>query len=212
MDLELKLIICIFLGEPLAGLPLTYDKLSYADLYQQVHHTILSLTSLGLKPGQILGYYGPNCITAVVLLLATTAIGAIWSSAASDSGPTGVIERFEQFGETLFGIVGVESVTYNGKVLNQRQKLKSVVDGIRGLRTSPESREMKVILFDFVGNGFSALEKGDLKYEDILAEGKKLEEMSGKREIDFYQADFDWPLWILFSSGTTGKVIFLEDL
>lgn len=97
-------------------------------------------------------------------------------------------------------------MTYNGKVLNQRQKLKGVVDGIRELRASPESEDLRVILFDFVGNGFSALEEGDIKYEDILAEGKKLEESSENKDIDFYQADFDWPLWILFSSGTTGKV------
>lgn len=158
-----------------------------------------------MKPNDILAYYGPTSIASVVLLLATTAMGAIWSSAAADFGPTGVSERFEQFGERLWGVVGVESVRYNGKTLGQREKLGKVVDGLRVGR----ERKLEVVLVDYLGEGLSVLGEGDIKFDELLEMGRKLEESSGKKEIDFYQVDFDHPLWVLFSSGTTGKVSIL---
>lgn len=192
--------------EPRLGESLAYSRLSYASLYTQVHHTILALQSLSLKPNDILAYYGPTSTASVILLLATSAIGAIWSSAAADFGSAGVLERFEQFGDRLWGIVGVESVRYNGKTLTQRKKFGEVVKGLNKVRGG---KELKVVLVDYLKEGVKDLTEeelpGVIMWEDFLEMGKKIG--AGREEkIDFYQASFDHPLWCLFSSGTTGKV------
>lgn len=60
----------ISLGEPPPGSPLSYKKVSYAELYRNVHTVALALSSLGLKKNSILGYYGPTSTASVILLLA----------------------------------------------------------------------------------------------------------------------------------------------
>ncbi|KAM0752422.1 acetoacetate-CoA ligase [Meredithblackwellia eburnea MCA 4105] len=198
--------------EPAPGqTQLSYKRLSYADLYQQVHETQLALAKLGLKQGQILGFYGPTSISSVILLLAATSLGAIWSSAASDFGPTGVLERFEQFGDSLWGVFGVESVRYNGKVLPQRPKLQAVVDGLRKAR-GENGNKFWVGIGDYLGEGNTqnGLKADDgeawMSWEELGRIGREEWEEKGRpNEIEFWQGDFDAPLWILFSSGTTGK-------
>lgn len=132
-----------------------------------------------------------------------TSIGAIWSSSSADFGSAGVIERFEQFGEKLWGIVGVESVRYNGKILGQREKLATVVDGLMAGR----SQTLEVVIVDYLGLGAESVrsEDGWRRWEDLIGLGETLKKEKGG-EIEFAQLPFDHPLWCLFSSGTTGKV------
>lgn len=212
-------------GEPPLNSPLVYSRLTYGELEARVHTTTLALRSLGLKPLDILVYYGPTSTASLVLLLATSAIGAIWSSAAADFGSVGVLERFEQFlpaekGKegsderqkgNLWGIVGVESVRYNGKVLSQRQKLASVVDGLEKVREEKGlgAKKLEVVLCDYLGEGLGekSVQEGWRTWEDLMEVGEKEKSKAGSGgKIDFHQADFDHPLWVLFSSGTTGKV------
>lgn len=168
-----------------------------------MHHTSLALKRLGLKPGQILGYYGPTSIASVVLLLAASSIGAIWSSTASDFGALGVRERFEQFGAELWGVVGCESVVYNGKRLPQRAKLEEVVKGLK----AQEGRDapLEVVIFDFLGEGLSELPQGWRTLDEVEELGRQTKEDEGLADqVAFAQLPFDHSLWILFSSGTTG--------
>ncbi|KAL8292250.1 hypothetical protein RQP46_001716 [Phenoliferia psychrophenolica] len=189
-------------SEPPAGESLSYARMSYAELYDKVHATALALASMGLKPGQILAYYGPTSTASVILLLAASSLGAIWSSAAADFGPTGVLERFAQFGETLWGVVGVVSVRYNGKVLPQTPKLAAVVEGLEKARATP----LKVVLVDYLGEGDrKGVGKEWIEWEELMAAGEATRVKEGREEIQFFQAEFDYPLWVLFSSGTTGK-------
>lgn len=188
--------------EPAPNSPLSYTRLTYSQLRTKVHHLTLALRHLGLQPGQILAYYGPTSSASVALLLATSAIGAIWSSAASDFGAPGVLERFAQFGDTLWGVVGAESVRYNGKVLPQRAKLEAVVDGLRGGR----AKKLEVVVFDFLGGGLSEVREGWRTMDEVEQIGQEADEgKEGEVGIKFEQLPFDHPLWILFSSGTTGK-------
>ncbi|KAK4701849.1 acetoacetyl-CoA synthetase, partial [Phenoliferia sp. Uapishka_3] len=188
--------------EPPLGQQLSYSRMSYAELYESVHETALALRYLGLRPGQILAYYGPTSTSSVVLLLAASSLGAIWSSAAADFGPTGVLERFSQFGDTLWGIVGVNSVRYNVKVLPQASKLATVVDGLKKGRKG----ELRVVIVDYLKEGNSeGIDKNWMKWEELGAKGQELRKESREAEMEFYQAEFDYPVWVLFSSGTTGK-------
>ena len=186
-----------------SGESLAYASLTYADLYSRVHATSLALKSLGLTSSDILAYYGPTSSASVILLLATTAIGATWSSAAADFGPAGVLERFEQFGDKLWGVVGVEAVRYNGKRLGQRAKIAEVVKGLLPGR----QRKLEVVMVDYLAENeevIGAGEEGWRTWQSVLEIGEGLEAAGG--EMEFYQAPFDHPLWVLFSSGTTGKV------
>lgn len=211
-------------GEPLLNSPLAYTRLTYRDLTRQVHTTTLALRALGLRPNSILVYYGPTSSTSLVLLLACAAVGAIWSSAASDFGAPGVLERFEQFlpsaeagaGEVderqkgeLWGIVGCQSVVYNGKVLQQRGKLGSVV---KGLEEAREARglegKLEVVLVDYLGEGYGQepVPEGWRTWDAFEKVGEEEKVKSQSEGIEYEQAGFDQPLWVLFSSGTTGKV------
>lgn len=210
-------------AEPPLNSTLVYNRTTFGELYDLVHTLSLSLRSLGLKPNSILVYYGPNSLHALALLLATTSIGAIWSSAASDFGAAGVLERFEQFlpstngkevderqsGE-LWGIVGVESVRYNSKVLSQREKLTTVVEGLQKARKERGiSTKFEVVVADYLGEGLKggveSLAKGWKTWDALLEVGAS--EKGASSEIEFWQGGFNHPLWVLFSSGTTGKVI-----
>ncbi|SCV70166.1 BQ2448_1560 [Microbotryum intermedium] len=186
--------------EPEPAAPLSYTQLSYASLYSIVHSTSLALSARGIQAGDILGYYGPTSLASVVFCLAATSLGAIWSSAASDFGSKGVLERFEQFGDKLFGIVCVDGVRYNGKRIDQRKKVNEVLEGLQKNRGG---RALPVILVDYLQEGLpEPIEEGWMSESMLRSEG---EELKSKAAMDFYQTSFDHPLWVLFSSGTTGK-------
>lgn len=93
------------------------------------------------------------------------------------------------------------SVRYNGKVLPQAGKLADVVAGLQKGRTDP----LPVVLVDYLGEGGFEIPAGWTDWEELQKSGDELR-MSRGGELEFYQADFNYPLWVLFSSGTTGKV------
>lgn len=193
----------IEVSEPMAGEALSYDRISYAELYHRVYLVSLALRKLGLKENEVFGYYGPTSSASVILLLAVNSIGAIWSSAAADFGAVGVVERFSQL--DLWGIVGVNAVRYNGKVLDQREKLETVVESLEKTR----SEKLHVFVVDYLKEGKRVGEERMMLDELIAlgqAEADRLGVVKGQEKIDFYQSDFSQPIFILFSSGTTGKV------
>lgn len=196
---------------------MTYTHITYGELRAQVAAVAASLRELGLKPNSIVCFYGPTSAASVILLLAVSSIGAIWSSAAADFGSAGVLERFEQFvtpDAHLWGVVGVESVRYNGKILDQRGKFDAVVEGLEkrqseirgnanGSSNDSGASKLQVVIVDYLKEGnMKPLRQGWRSWDDFVQIGAK----SGEKDLSFYQAPFDHPLWVLFSSGTTGKV------
>lgn len=185
----------------------TYRPLTNASLYTLVHHLTLALTSLSFTPGLILAYYGPTSTSSLALCLACTALGGIWTSAAADFGPQGVIERFAQFGEKLWGVVGVRAVRYNGKRLEQRGKMREVVEGLKKGRGG-----VRVWEVDYLGEGEEGegVQEGWGTWEGLVQLGREEEERlrreeggkEGEGRIRFWrEGGFDHPLWVLFSSG-----------
>ncbi|GJJ07461.1 hypothetical protein Clacol_001663 [Clathrus columnatus] len=176
-------------------------KLSHNQLYHLVADLVSALLLVPVKPGDRIASYSSNCIENVVACLAATAIGAIWVSAAADFGPDGVIERFQQIKPTV--IFSVDQVIYNGKTHPHLPKLSAVLDGLRTLSIIPSK---VIIIHSIADDDRLGWDAAWVSWRDFLDQGAV--DMLGRDpisgEILWYRNDFNWPLWILFSSGTTG--------
>ncbi|KAI8618916.1 hypothetical protein BC830DRAFT_1165801 [Chytriomyces sp. MP71] len=165
------------------------SSLTYAELYEQVRVCASALKNLGLTAGDVVAGYITNSSEAVVAMLATASIGAIWSSCAPDLGPSGVIDRFGQIQPKV--LFTVNAVLYNGKIHSHSEKAKTVVAGLPSLQ--------KVVFVKSAELAFSPVEvTNGQSYEDFMS-------TAGSEELVFQQVDFCHPLFVLYSSGTTGK-------
>jgi len=159
-------------------------SLSYRDLYQQVASVAAWLKARGLQPGDRVAAYLPNMPEAVVAMLAATSLGAVWTSTSPDFGEDSVIDRFGQT-EPRF-LFTADGYFYNGKKHPLAEKVKAI-------RASLPSLE-QVVQIDLAGFG---IQDGALNWRDIIA--------NPVDNIDFVTRQFNDPLYILYSSGTTGK-------
>ncbi|KAG8692015.1 hypothetical protein FRC11_012361 [Ceratobasidium sp. 423] len=179
-----------------------FRQVTYAELYTQVADIVSALTEHGVRKGDRVASYSSNCIETAVVCLATAAIGALWVSAAADFGPDGVLERFEQVKPKI--IFGVNSVSYNGKRHPHIPKLKSLLAGLDERKLEPP----KVVVIDTT-RGSSSNSDWDQSWESwtsFIARGASSKAgRNEKGEIAWTRVDFNHPLWIMFSSGTTGK-------
>ena len=159
-------------------------SLSYRELYQQVASVAAWLKARDLQPGDRVAAYLPNMPEAVVAMLAATSLGAVWTSTSPDFGEDSVIDRFGQT-EPRF-LFTADGYFYNGK----KHPLAEKVQAIRSNLPSLE----QVIQIDLAGFG---IQQGALDWRDIIA--------NPVDNIDFVPRQFNDPLYILYSSGTTGK-------
>jgi len=159
-------------------------SLSYRELYRQVASVAAWLKAQGLQPGDRVAAYLPNMPEAVVAMLAATSLGAVWTSTSPDFGEDSVIDRFGQT-EPRF-LFTADGYFYNGKKHPLAEK-------IRTIRANLPSLE-QVVQIDLAGFDIAA---GALDWRDIIA--------TPAGQIDFVPMQFNDPLYILYSSGTTGK-------
>eukprot|EP00158_Paraphelidium_tribonemae_P009842 Partr_v1_DN28979_c0_g2_i5_m25361 putative synthetase len=115
-------------------------RLTYRQLYAEVEKCAAALRAAGVEVGDRVVAYIPNCIEAVVAMLAVTSIGGLWSSTSPDFGTTSVLDRFVQVKPKV--LFSINAVWYNGKVHDHMDKLKSVIDGLHDLT--------KVVVINFV--------------------------------------------------------------
>ncbi|GBE79455.1 Malonamoyl-CoA synthetase vrtB [Sparassis crispa] len=179
-----------------------HRRVTYLELYSLVADLVSALLASGLKAGDRVASYSSNCIENVAACLAAAAIGCIWVSAAADFGPEGVLERFEQVRPSL--IFSVDAVVYNAKVHPHLPKLKSLLVGLQ----DRAALRPKVVVIPHMSTSIdrSDWHDGWISWDEFVAEGK--EKKLGRTpegEIEWCRLDFNWPLWILFSSGTTGR-------
>ncbi len=160
------------------------SRLSYRELYQQVASVAAWLKAQGLQPGDRVAAYLPNMPEAVVAMLAATSLGAVWTSTSPDFGEDSVVDRFGQT-EPRF-LFTADGYFYNGK----RHPLADKISVIRAKLPSLE----QVVQIDLAGFGIQA---GALDWQDIISDPAA--------QIDFVPRQFNDPLYILYSSGTTGK-------
>uniref|UniRef100_A0A8C9AM72 Acetoacetyl-CoA synthetase n=1 Tax=Prolemur simus TaxID=1328070 RepID=A0A8C9AM72_PROSS len=163
-------------------------KVTFEELRQQVALFAAAMRKMGVKRGDRVVGYLPNSEHAVEAMLAAASIGAIWSSTSPDFGVNGVLDRFSQIQPKL--IFSVEAVVYNGREHSHMEKLQQVVKG--GL---PEIRHSGRFTA-----GSPCVPACSVFLDDFLAGG------SGDHapQLEFEQLPFSHPLFIMFSSGTTG--------
>ena len=161
---------------------------SYQQLYREVARLARGMRALGVGPGDRVAGYLPNCPEAVVGMLASASIGAIWSSCSPDFGPQGLLDRFGQIEPRL--LLCADGYRYRGRVQDSLAGLARVVrelPGLRGVRVVP-----------FLGRDTPAGGLPEARpYADLLG-------ADDDPGLEFLQLPFDHPLYILYSSGTTG--------
>jgi len=162
-------------------------QLSYAELCDQVAALASSLRTQGVVAGDRVGGFLPNVPEAVIAMLATTSIGAVWSSCSPDFGIDGVVDRFGQIEPKV--LFAADGYFYNGKTCDSLQRLAEIVQQIGSIE--------KVVIVPLV-NPLPALEKirNSILIEDYLDKNAA--------PLRFEQLPFDHPLYIMYSSGTTG--------
>ena len=166
-------------------------RITYEQLNELVSRTAAGLKKLGVKKGDRVAAFISNIPEAVITMLAVTSMGAIWSSTSPDFGIQGVIDRFGQIKPKIF--LAIKSYYYNGKHINCTDKIKSIVNNIPSIE--------KVILVDEYNNFINI--KSD--YTDISNSMEYNELLDNTSEqIIYEQTDFDHPVYIMYSSGTTG--------
>jgi len=167
-------------------------QMTFGELKKQVGLYYNALKVSGIQKGDRVVGYMPNCPEAIIAMAATAAIGAIWSSTSPDFGVSGVLDRFQQINPKL--IFSVEAVSYNMKIHNHFDKLRQVVNGIGN------SLE-KVVIVPFCCQDVqdNQLEGKEISLKTFLDRAK------GIKSIEYEQVTFDHPLFIMYSSGTTGK-------
>jgi acetoacetyl-CoA synthetase len=163
-------------------------RMTYAELYDQTARVAHTLTSLGVSPGDRVVGFMPNMPETVVAMLAATSLGATWSSCSPDFGFQGVMDRFGQIRpKVLFTANGYY---YNGKTFDSLGSVAQVKAEIKSLE--------RVIVVPFTEDDPDLSQvPGAMPWAKALGDGET-------PEISFAQLPFDHPLYILYSSGTTG--------
>ena len=162
------------------------SELSFDELRQAVADVAQGLRSAGVVKGDRVAGYLPNCPEAIIAMLAATSIGAIWSSCSPDFGINGVVDRFGQIKPKV--LFCADGYFYNGKRHDSLEAVKGVLDVI-------ESIEHTVVV-PFSSDDFDIADlRGAVHWQDFAVNDAKLE---------FMQVEFDHPLYIMYSSGTTG--------
>lgn len=165
------------------------SRISYAELYDTVARMAKSLRRLGVQPGDRVTAYMPNMIETIVCMLAAASIGATWASCSTDVGLDAASDRLCQIEPKV--LFTVDGYYYKGKYFDALNKASGLV------KKTPSIE--KVIVISYTGEKANISDiPNAVDYEDFL-------DLEEGLEIKFEQLPFDHPLYIMFSSGTTGK-------
>ncbi|MCK4718691.1 MAG: acetoacetate--CoA ligase, partial [Thermoplasmata archaeon] len=163
-------------------------SITHAELYDQVARLARALRETGILPGDRVVGFMPNIPQAVIAMLAATSVGAVWSSCSPDFGFQGVLDRFGQIEPKV--LFTADGYFYNGRTFDSLQKVERIREAI------PSIERVIVIPYANESPDMSKLPRS-IVYDDFLAKEEN-------RDIEFEQLPFDHPLYILYTSGTTG--------
>jgi acetoacetyl-CoA synthetase len=165
------------------------SRVTYSELYYEVARLVEVMREFGVSVGDRVAAYMPNIVQTAVAMLATTCLGATWSSCGTELGPVAVIDRFGQIGPKV--LVTVDGYPYKGRYFDLLPNVEKVVKSIPTLE--------KVIVVPYVKErpDISSVPKSIL-YDELISPREK-------PEIRFEHFPSDNPVYIMFSSGTTGR-------
>ena len=159
-------------------------NLSWKELHAQVASVADWLKTRGLQPGDRVAAYLPNMPEAVAAMLAATSLGAVWTSTSPDFGVDSVVDRFGQTGPRF--LFTADGYFYNGKSHPLGEKIDAICGQVKSIE--------QVVQIDLAGFGVGS---GAVDWKEIIA--------NPVENIEFVARNFNDPLYVLYSSGTTGK-------
>jgi acetoacetyl-CoA synthetase len=164
------------------------DQLSWGELRERVAACAAALRGLGVGRGDRVVAYLPNIPEAIVAFLASASIGAVWSSCSPDFGPASVVDRFAQIEPKV--LFAVDGYRYGGKDFDRRETIARLQETMPSL--------MSTVVLPYLDDApdLAAL-TATTTWDELLAGGEGA-------ELNFERVPFDHPLWVLYSSGTTG--------
>lgn len=164
-------------------------RLSWDDLHALVSRLQQALVAAGVGPGDRVAAMMPNMPETIAAMLATASIGAVWSSCSPDFGPRGVLDRFGQIEPTVF--IACDGYYYAGKTIDIAAKLQEIVPALPSLKAA--------VIVPYLGTASAvaaSLPKG-VALDDFIAP-------FAAKAVAFTPMPFGAPLYVMFSSGTTG--------
>ena len=173
----------------------TRSYVTWKELRERVRQCSIAMRKLGVKEGDRVAGYVANHSNALVAMLATTAIGALWTAMSPDTGAHAVLDRIQQIKPII--LFADNAVAYNGKVHEVQGKLKTIVAEIPQLKAC--------VIFETIPDY-------DIDMRDIpVIQGRAcshaefVQSVADEEKLNFAQLQPDHPVYILYSSGTTGK-------
>jgi acetoacetyl-CoA synthetase len=161
--------------------------LTHGELFNEVSRLAAALRDAGVRAGDRVAGFMPNLPETLVAMLATASIGAVWSSCSPDFGVNGVLDRFGQIAPKV--LFAADGYLYNGKRCDSLERLRAVSEAIDSIET------IVVVPLLAAQPALDGL-RGAHRYGDFLVDGTP--------PLAFAQLPFDHPLYIMYSSGTTG--------
>lgn len=163
-------------------------KYTFKEVYQIVAGLAYQLRQMGISKGDRVAGYLPNLPHTVMAMLAATSIGAVWTSCSPDFGVQGVLDRLGQIEPKI--LFTIDGYYYNGKHLDCLEKISEIVKNLPSVE--------KVIIIPYAGSSHSInIVKHSVAWDNFLPK-ERID------KIEFEQVDFAHPLFIMYSSGTTG--------
>lgn len=164
-------------------------RMTYAELFAEVKEVANGLRKLGVKKSDVVAGFVSNVPEAVIAMLATTSIGAVWTSCSPDFGYQGIMDRFGQTKpKVLFAVNGY---SYNSKIFESLEKISKVNDEIESIQ--------KTIIIDKVNIENHVSNTKFMTWDKLIEKDEDEED-----DFFFTQVPFDHPVYIMYSSGTTG--------
>ncbi len=162
------------------------EEISWEQLYNKVCKFSNYLKSIGLKKGDRVAAYVPNKIESIISFLACAKNGIIWSSCSPDFGTQGVVDRFKQIEPSI--LITSDHYFYNGKKINILEKVEDILKEIPSIK--------KTLVFAYN-------KKAEVNFQNYI----KFDQVIEKAKMDetFERFEFNHPIYVLYSSGTTGK-------
>ena len=161
-------------------------SVTFRELNLKVSSVQKGLVNLGVKKGTIVAGFVPNCVETVITMLAVSSLGGIWTSCSPDFGSRGVVDRFGQVNPHI--LITSNGYSYNGKLFNLEDKVNGVLNVIDSIQ--------HVVEIEYVDISSNFNHVSVVSFDNLLD--------NEPSKPSFEQLPFDHPLYIMYSSGTTG--------